>query len=153
MSDILPYLGVSRSYSASDAAGTLYVMEDLTGKTADEAEKILASQYLKATVIGSGDTVTGQIPAAGTRIAGNSQVLLYMGEDVPTDLISVPDFAGMNRQQASDAAAKLGLYILVKGNDSLSASVTVTSQNIPAGTKVVPGTTIELYFTDKTAAN
>ena len=153
MSDILPYLGVSRSYSASDAAGTLYVMEDLTGKTADEAEKILADQYLKATVIGSGDTVTGQIPAAGTRIAGNSQVLLYMGEDVPTDLISVPDFAGMNRQQASDAAAKLGLYILVKGNDSLSASVTVTSQNIPAGTKVVPGTTIELYFTDKTAAN
>ena len=153
MSDILPYLGVSRSYSASDAAGTLYVMEDLTGKTADEAKKILAGQYLKATVIGSGDTVTGQIPAAGTRIAGNSQVLLYMGEDVPTDLISVPDFAGMNRQQASDAAAKLGLYILVKGNDSLSASVTVTSQNIPAGTKVVPGTTIELYFTDKTAAN
>ena len=153
MSDILPYLGVSRSYSASDAAGTLYVMEDLTGKTADEAEIILAGQYLKATVIGSGDTVTGQIPAAGTRIAGNSQVLLYMGEDVPTDLISVPDFAGMNRQQASDAAAKLGLYILVKGNDSLSASVTVTSQNIPAGTKVVPGTTIELYFTDKTAAN
>ena len=76
-----------------------------------------------------------------------------MGEDVPTDLVSVPDFAGMNRQQASDAAAKLGLYILVKGNDGLSASVTVTSQNIPAGTNVVPGTTIELNFTDTTAAN
>ena len=62
--------------------------------------------------------------------------------------VEVPDFAGMNRAQAEEAAGKLGLYVLVTGNDGISASVVVTSQNIEKGTKVNTGTTITLEFTD-----
>ena len=151
MSDILPYLGVERTFSSEDATGRSHIMEDLTGLSAKEAEKILKEQQLTALIIGTGDTVTGQIPAAGMEVSGGSQVLLYMGEDVPEETVQVPDFLGMNRQQASDAAAQLGLYILVKGNTEVSANVTVTAQNIPAGTVVSPGTTIELQFTQTNA--
>ena len=54
----------------------------------------------------------------------------------------------MNRQQAADAAGKLGLSILVTGNDEVSPEVTVTKQSIPAGETVTAGTMIQLEFTD-----
>ena len=63
----------------------------------------------------------------------------------------MPDFVGLNRQQASDAAGALGLYVLVTGNDEISTQVTVTAQNVPKGEKVPRGTTITLEFTDTAA--
>ena len=102
---------------------------------------------------GSGETVTGQIPAAGQTVPGGSQILLYLGEPAPDTPVTVPDFYGMTRQQASDAAGALGLYILVSGNQEISTAVTVTAQNIPAGTSVSPGTTVKLEFTDTKAAD
>ena len=153
LSDLLPYLGVKQNFTQEDAAGRRFVMEDLTGLTPEEAKKKLKAQSLTVQIIGSGDHVTGQIPAAGMEVAGNSQVILYMGEKAPEEAVKVPNFSGMNRQQAADAAGKLGLYILVTGNSSVSPSVVVTGQNLPPDTQAVRGTTIELQFTDTKAAD
>ena len=153
MSDILPYLGVERSFGDGEVQGLEIVMEDLTGMTAREAEKILADQKLTARLVGDGETVTGQIPAAGQTVPGGSQVLVYLGQPPETETVEVPDFMGMNRQQASDTAGKLGLYILVTGNDGVSPSVLVTAQEIPAGELVEKGTTIKLEFTDTKASD
>ena len=65
--------------------------------------------------------------------------------------VTVPDFSGMNRQQAADAAGQLGLYVLITGNQEISPQVTATAQNIPQNTQVPVGTTITLEFTDTTA--
>ena len=92
--------------------------------------------------------ITDQIPGAGETIPGDSQVLLYCGEEAQERTVEVPDFYGLNRQQASDRAGELGLYILVTGNDSLSPQVVVTGQSLPAGAQVPVGTTIELQFAD-----
>jgi len=62
--------------------------------------------------------------------------------------VEVPDFSGMNRQQASDAAGELGLYILATGNREIAAHVVATAQSIPAGETVAVGTMIQLEFTD-----
>jgi len=124
------------------------VLEDMTGMTKQEAEKLLKGQLLTAKCVGDGETVTGQIPAPGDSVPGGSEVLLYLGEEPEETAVEVPDFLGMNRKQASDLAGSLGLYILVRGNDDLSPSVTVTTQNVPAGTKVPVGTTIRLEFAD-----
>ena len=148
LSDILPYLGVAHSYSESDPAGQRIVMPDLTGLTAKEAEKQLKALGLTAQLVGNGETVSGQIPAAGQTVPGLSQVLLYLGAPPETTLVQVPDFIGMTRQEACDAAGKLGLYILVSGNQSLDKSVTVTGQSVATGTQVSIGTTITLEFTD-----
>ena len=78
---------------------------------------------------------------------------MYFDETVPDDNVTVPDFALMHRQQASDAAGQLGLYILVTGNDEISPHVTVISQDIPAGTSVPRGTTVTLHFADTKAAD
>ena len=148
MADILPYLGVQRNYTENDAAGQTIVMENLVGLTGKEAEKLLKTQTLTARVIGNGETVTGQIPAAGQTVPGMSEVLLYLGETAPEETVEVPDFSGMNRAQAAAAAGQLGLYILVTGSSEISPKVVVTLQDIPAGTQVSAGTTIGLQFTD-----
>ena len=153
LEDILPYLGVEQSFAEDEIAGKLIVMDDLTGLTAKEAEKLLKEKGLTVRTVGSGETITGQIPAVGAEISGGSQVLVYLGEEVPEDTVAVPNFIGMTRQQASDAAGKLGLYILVAGNDEISTAVTVTAQGIAAGTTVNMGTTIRLEFADTKAAD
>ena len=153
MADILPYLGVEQTFSEEDAAGQTVIVDDLTGMTAVEAEKLLKEKKLTARAVGTGETVTGQIPAPGQTVSGNSQVLIYLGEQPPADSVAVPDFIGMNRQQAADAAAQLGLYILVAGNTDLSPNVTVTAQSISPGDTVDIGTTIRLEFADTKAAD
>jgi len=153
MGDILPYLGVKQSFSEEDIAGRTVVMEDLTGMTVKEAQKLLKDQTLTAILSGNGETVTAQIPAAGQSLPGGSQVLLYLGEEPSEELVSVPNFMGMTRQQASDAAGALGLYILPKGNLDISPGVTATAQSVATGTQVSVGTTIELIFTDTKAAD
>ena len=153
MADILPYLGVKQNYTEEDAAGQVFAMQDLTGLTVKEAEKILKENYLTCKTVGTGDTITGQIPAAGQNVPGDSQVLLYLGEAVPEDTVEVPDFLGMNRQRASDAAGAAGLYVLVSGNDGIDPAITVTKQSVASGTTVSRGTTIELTFTDNSASD
>ena len=151
MSDILPYLGVEQKFPAGDPAGQSVQMEDFTGLTAKEAEKKLKSMGLSYQAIGDGETVTGQIPEAGNTVPGGSQVLLYFGEPTPTEMVKVPDFNGMNRQQAADLAAQLGLYILVGGNTSLKTTVKAAIQDLAPGTEVSIGTTVKIEFIDTKA--
>ena len=151
MADILPYLGVKQTFLEEDVAGKTVVLEDYTGLTADEVRKQLKKLSLMAEIIGTGETVTGQIPQAGRSVPGNSQILIYLGEPAPTETVEVPDFTGMNRQQASAAAGELGLYILVAGNQEVSTSVTVTNQDILPKTQVPVGSTLRLTFADTKA--
>ena len=150
MSDILPYLGVARNDSAEDTTGRTVLMPDLSGLTVKEAQKQLKALGLSGKALGTDDTVTGQIPAAGQSVPLGSEVLVYLGEDPVDRVVTVPNFAGMTRQGASDAAGKLGLYIQVCGNPSVSPNIIVTNQNIAPGTQVAVGTTIQLTFTDTT---
>ena len=148
MADILPYLGVEQKFSEEEIRSKTIVLEDMTGLTGSEAEKLLKERSLTAQLIGTGETVTGQIPAAGESVPGGSEILLYLGEAVSRQEVEVPDFSGMNRAQAEQAAGKLGLYIQATGNSELSPAVTVTEQSIPPKTKTAIGTTVTLKFTD-----
>ena len=151
MADILPYLGVARNFPEEEVRGKTVIMGDYADHSPAEAQKALQDMFLTARIVGNGETVTGQIPAAGQSVPGGSEVILYCGEIPERQNVKVPDFSGMNRGKAEETAGKLGLYVLVSGNDELSASVVVTSQSIPTGQEVPMGTTIELKFTDTSA--
>ena len=148
MADILPYLGVEQHFSEEEAAGRTLLVPDLLEMGRKEAEKLLKQQGITATFLGDGDAVTSQIPEPGCTVPGNSEMLVYLDEAPEKRTVQVPDFTGMNRQQAADAAGKLGLYILVKGNNEVSTTVVATAQSISPGENVTQGTTIELEFTD-----
>ncbi|MBE6924608.1 MAG: PASTA domain-containing protein [Ruminococcaceae bacterium] len=152
MADVLPYLGVEQHFSEEELQGKSVVLSDMTGKTREEAKKELESQSLSYQAVGEGNTVTGQIPAAGQTVPGGSKVILYFGEEPEERLVAMPDLLGMTRQQASDTAGQLGIYILVKGNTSLEPSVTVAAQSVAPGTMIPVGTTVTLEFIDTKAA-
>ena len=148
LSDILPYLEVKHNYKEDDLQGRLIPVADLVGLTAKEAKGALQKQGLEAVLKGSGDTVTDQLPTAGQSLPGGSQVVVYLGEKSREEPVNVPDFTGMTRQQAFDAAGLLGLYVLPKGNTNIAPEVKAVSQSISAGTKIQTGTTIAVTFTD-----
>ena len=151
MADILPYLGVGHNYTEEDAAGKLVAVADYTGLTVKEVNKLLKSQGLTALMQGEEEKVTAQLPAPGQSVPGDSQLLLYFGEKSPIVYTEVPDFKGMNRSQAQEAAGKAGIYILVSGNTSLDPNVVVTAQSEEKGRKVKTGSTVKLTFTDTQA--
>ena len=153
MSDILPYLGVSKHYSPEDAAGKTVVLEDMSGLAPKEAEKKLKNAGITAVFRGEGESVVAQIPVAGQTVPGNSEVLLYLSEIPEQEWVAVPDFMGLNRQQAEELAGKHGIYILASGNPEISANVVVTAQSIPKEKNVPVGSTIRLEFTDTKAAD
>ncbi len=149
--DILPYLGVPRDLTGVDMSGVEVEMPNLIGLTKDEAEQALKEVSLTAEIVGEGSQITGQIPIAGGKLPGNSEIIIYMGEDIPSDMVEVPDFSGMTIAEANNAAANAGLYILVRGADYDSGYVTATEQNITPGKQVVRGTTVRVGFTDHSA--
>ena len=153
MSDILPYLEVERNYTEEDAAGREMVLQDWTGETRKNAEKALKALGLTARVIGDAETVTGQIPAAGETVSGDSQVLLYCGETPEAEDVTVPDFLGMDRMKAAQAAQDAGVNLLILGNTDISPEVTAAEQSVPPGTKVPRGTTIRVQFLNTKAAD
>jgi len=109
---------------------------------------MLKAAGITCKMIGDGETITDQIPAAGKTVPGGSEILLYFGDVPENRQVEVPDFTGMNRQQASDTAGKIGLYILVSGNTSLDSHVTAVTQSVSPGTVVSVGTTIKVEFVD-----
>ena len=151
MEDILPYLGVEPDYSEVDMSRVTVRMPNLAGKTESEAAAILEEDHLNYKIIGDGDKIVSQIPAHGRELPGNSTVLLYTDDSMPTDEVEVPNLTGMTVAQASTTLSQLGLYLQAKGTDSNAWYVVVTKQDIDAGTKVPRGTMIAVTFTDTTA--
>ena len=116
------------------------------------ATPALQKNNLTLRTVGDGGTVTGQIPAAGASIPGGSQVVLYMGEAVPTDQVQVPSVIGLTAEQARQKLADAGLYMRASGAAEYGSGVTAYEQSTAAGASVNRGTTIEVRFTDSTAS-
>ena len=95
MADILPYLGVQRQME-----GEPFSLENFTGKPIREAAALLREQKVTAVTVGEGETVTGQLPAAGQNLYPGGEVLLYLDGGTPESTVKVPDFRGMNRRWA-----------------------------------------------------
>lgn len=147
--DTLQYLGVQPDYTNVDMATVNVEMPNLHGMTEQQAAEVLAAQSLTYRVVGSGDTVTGQIPSSFSLLPGKSEVILYMGEDVPTDMVTVPYLYGLTPWEANLLIQNSGLYLQTRGSSFSWA--TVTEQDYPAGTEVPRGTLITVEMTDNSA--
>ena len=150
-SDTLLYLGVQPDYTDVDMKTVNVQMPDVRDLTESEAATELAAVSLTHIVVGSGETVTGTIPAPGEMLPGNSEVILYMGEPVPTDKVKVPDLSGLTMAQANQMLANSGLYLQTKGSNLYYA--TVTDQDYAPDAEVARGTTITVELTDNSVVD
>ena len=148
--DTLPLLGVLPDYTDVEDMSLVNVeMPDVRGMSEKEAAELLASQSLTYRVVGEGGEVTGQIPAAMSMLPGRSQVILYMGEEVPSEKVSVPDLSGLTMWEANMIAEEYGIYLQVRGSSVTWARI--TDQDFLPGTEVELGTTVTVELTDSTA--
>ncbi|MDE6108059.1 MAG: PASTA domain-containing protein, partial [Oscillospiraceae bacterium] len=151
MEDILEYLGVEKVYTEDQRAFIDITVPNVVNQTAQIGVEAIEGAGFTVRKVGRGDTVTGQIPVGGAVIPSGSQVVLYFGEEKPTDLVTVPSLWGKTAAQAQEILSRNGLYLRVDGTSRyLSASAIVASQSILSGTQVERGTVIECQFADNT---
>lgn len=149
MSEILPYLGIEPSYSASELLGMDTTVPNVTGKDLADAKAKLEARGFGYKIVGDGDTVTDQTPVGGAVIPGKSVVILYAGAEKSTDQCTVPQLVGKSPSEANAAATNAGLLIRFSGaTDSGSGSVRVLRQSLAAGSKADPGTVIDVQLSD-----
>ncbi len=149
--DILPYLGVEAEYSEEELSRRDITVPNLVGLTAEQAGEVLKSKGLSCRTVGDGDTVTDQIPANGVKVPATAELILYMGEEKPAELVTVPDVKGCSMKEANRIMTEAGLYMKVTGVATTSGAATVVdSQSIAYGTKVSLGTVVTVILSNNT---
>ena len=138
--ETLAYLGY-RPYNAQAKAKTS--VPAVTGLSVTQAAAALREAGLSYVSTGEEQTVTSQLPPAGSEVYAGSQVMLYLGAGEPpeTDMyVCVPDVTGMTIVNANRTlrARELNLYI--------EGSGLAVSQSPAAGEYVAPGEQISVVF-------
>jgi len=148
MADILPYMGIEPD--GDDKLGDV-TMPMLLDKSLDSAASALKDVGLRYRTIGSGSTVTNQLPAAGVTLAADTEVIIYLDADPSQDKESVPDLSGMSYSQARDTLSYYGIYIKTTSPVTDAAQQSVISQSVSPGTYVSHGSVVEvaLYSDDE----
>lgn len=142
--DVLPYIGVEAVYTEDELLKIDVSVPKVTDLDLDTAISRLLEKNLNYKVVGSGDTITDQIPAAGAIVPGTASIVLYMGEAKPSAPVIVPDVYGMTVSDAKAVLEGRGLYLKITGDSGGTAS----KQSIVYGESVEPGAVVEVTFVD-----
>lgn len=147
LKDILPYLGIEPNYTEAEIANLDRSTPNVVGSTLGAAATTLKASTLTYHVVGSGDTVVQQYPAAGTTIPQGGAVWLYTA-NTDTQMTTVPDFTGRSVAQVNQAATRAGVNVLLSGiRTTTGGTATSSKQSVTPGTKVPKGTVITVEFT------
>ncbi len=153
LSEVLPYLGYEPKYTESELAKLSITVPSVVSESVTIAKGKISNSNLTYKVIGTGETVLEQIPAAGETISAGGTVILYTQESQESETITtVPDFTGLGVSAANATAANNGLNIKFSGNTA-SGGVIAYKQSIESGTNVKKGSVITVYFRDISADN
>ena len=151
LSNILDYMGVEKLYTEEERTMIDVTVPNLVGQTADIGKSAAESAGFSIRTVGEGDTVTAQIPVGGAIIPSGSKIVLYLGAEKPTDLVTVPDVRGQTAQGAQESLAMFGLYLKIGGSSRyMSSKALVAGQSVAIGTEVERGTVVECTFVDNT---
>lgn len=149
LAKILDYRGFEKAYSSEDLTGSLTPMPDVHGMTEEQAKEIIFAKKLKYRTVGAGETVTGQLPDEGRSVPQNSTVILYMGEDMPSETVEMPDLHGLTPKEAMDAMNELGLFMRAQSASGYYTSSSVcTAQQLSPGEKAYRGHVYKVTFAD-----
>ncbi len=154
IADVMPYLGVEPVYNSEESARAEHAVPNLVGLTEAEAERELAAVEMDYRVRGrvESETVTDQIPAAGTRLQGNSRIILYMGGEQSGEEVPVPNLNGLTPSECRDLLQSRGLYLKRMGipNKNTNAGTRPLRQYPESGTMVTEGTVVTVEFVNTT---
>lgn len=155
LNDVLPYLGVEPSYDDSESDRREYEVPSLIGAAKEEAESTIKNAGLTCRFVGDGDKVTDQVPTGGVKIPSESQVIIYLGGEKSSEMITVPNVLGEHPSTAKDRLENNNLYMRRTGikTSQTNGGTIAVQQNPAAGTEVPIGTVITVSFENSTGVS
>ncbi len=153
LENAMPYLGIEAIYTDAELAKMATKAGSYKGWSVERAIEYIERAGLDYKVIGNGEVVKSQMPAAGTYIEKISGKIVLYTEGSPDEMVSVPDLSGMVAATANQALVNLDLNIKIEGSASYLSGTgyRVVSQSVPAGTKVAKGTVVTVTFAKKSS--
>lgn len=153
LEDIIPYLGIEPSYTASEEEEeeTTVMVPHLIDQKPHEAQISLRQKGLKTEIIGDGATVIKQIPENPTRLPKGGTVILYTDDTVVNSMTKVPNVIGKNAEEANRLVINAGLNISIEGQNLEGGKTVVVAQDPPADSNAEIGTIVTVYFTEPVA--
>ena len=147
MADILPYLGFEPSYTEEQLQKLAITVPDTVGSAIADAKGKITTQKLEYKVVGNGEKVVRQLPAAGSKVISGGVVILYTEDGAEVTKATVPNFKGLSATEVNAAAARAGVNVEFSGNTS-TGGLKAYKQSVEAGKEVDAGTVITVYFSD-----
>ena len=142
--NVLAYLNITPQYSDSEIENMTIIAPNLVGQTISSAASNASKFTVK--VVGAGDKVITQVPAAGQSMPKGGVIVIYTEEDAARETGTVPNLTGLSLTDANRTAVNAGFNIKVSGTTQASEVITSYRQSVPEGTKAELGTTITVYF-------
>ena len=149
IADILDYMGVEKKYSEAESAAVDVQTPGVIGRTVSEAESVLRKKNLKYRVVGEGDVITNQVPAARAHVPGGSTVVLYLGDAAPEESGIVPNVVGMGYEAARKQLEGAGFFMRSSGVSTYYGNATTAEQQSMAPGETAPvGTVVNVKFSN-----
>lgn len=152
MEKTLEYLGVPRQYTAEEQQRMQTQVPNVSGWEPEAAGQRLEESGLSARIVGQGDTVLSQYPAAGEILPRASTVLLYTEEGAQEVLTLVPALEGQNLEDATQTLRQAGLNIQASGPADMEGALAVW-QSEAAGGSLPMGSLVRVQFRDDTVVD
>lgn len=149
LSEILPYMGIEADYTDEELTEVNIQVPYVTKENVTAATETLEDAGFSVRVVGDGDNVTAQMPAAGATVVSGTEVVIYAGEDKPETQVTVPDVTGMTYAEAKSALEGRGLFIRISGASASANNVIVLKQSVEAGEVVTIGDVVVVTLLDQ----
>ena len=149
MQDILPYMGIEKIYTEEEREKLGNKTPNTIGKNISEAKNISINAGLKPVIIGNGESVISQIPSPSEQIVQGGTVVLYTDSESKSKTVKVPKLTGISLFEVNKISHSANLNVKISGQNLTESNVVSSTQSIPEGTEVPPGTTITVGFIHK----
>ena len=149
LEQMLPALGIEAVYTAEESAKLEVEIGNYAGMMSFTAREQIEKKGLAVEIIGNGEKVTAQVPAAGSKLSKqNGKVILYVGDAAPSRDLTVPNVIGMSASAANRVLINAGFNISIEGatNYDAGSGAVVVAQFPEAGSEAVRGDVVSVTF-------
>lgn len=150
MENIIKYKNLEPTEATEEATTlnsgkTTVTMPDYVGSSTYNVTMDLDGKDLKYKVVGTGNTITNQVPKSGTKVEVGSEVILYVAKsESDSGTVKVPDVTGKTYSEAVKTLSDVGFEVIFNGETSNSI---VTAQDPKYGVSVEDGSEVTITLT------
>ncbi len=141
MEDILPYIGVSKSFSEEDEKEAGISIPEITGLSRGEALAKAGEAGFMLHFIGDGENVITQVPKSSARLKKGASIYAYTTEE-QQEMLTVPNVLSMSLLGANTTLINNGFNMKLTGSREVDGEAVIFQQDPEAGTKAPKGTVV-----------